>query len=407
MRNDILNIKNCKKIAIMGGTFDPIHYGHLVAAEAVREELNIERVIFVPTGRPPHKKNRYITHDEHRYLMTVLATVNNIYFDVSRIEIDRPGTTYTIDTIKEIKKICDRDTEIYFITGADAVNEILTWKNADSLLNMCNFIAVTRPGYDKNSLFKNISKEDSKLINKIYFIEVPALAISSTDIRNRVMLKKTIKYLLPEEVEKYIIKFDLYKNENLYPLDVETINTKLHSELTPKRFIHTQGVAQEAVKLAKHYDVDVNKALFAGLLHDCAKDYTKKEKLQMCEKYNLKLDEIMCKQIDLVHSFLGAEVAKHDYMIEDEEILNAIRYHTTGRKGMSVLEKIIYLADYIEPNRKNFDGLENIRKLSYINLDKAMESAIKNTINYNKEKERLIHPLSIEALKYYKNFKEE
>ena len=181
MRDEILDLKNCKKIAIMGGTFDPIHYGHLVTAETVRNELDIEKVLFIPTGRPPHKSNQNVEHNEHRYLMTVLATANNPYFNVSRIEIDRPGLTYTIDTIQDLKKICSKDTEIYFITGADAINEILTWKNTEELFKICNFVAVTRPGYDKETLLQNLKIFMTNYKLNLTFIEVPALSISSTD----------------------------------------------------------------------------------------------------------------------------------------------------------------------------------------------------------------------------------
>lgn len=394
MRN-IWNIENCKSIAIMGGTFDPIHYGHLVAAEAVRQELNVERVIFIPSGRPPHKKNKEIANNEHRYLMAVLATVNNPYFDVSRIEIDRPGTTYTIDTIREIRQNCQKDCKIYFITGADATAEIINWKDPEELFEMCNFVAVTRPGFvkEKNEL-------NEKYADKIKYLEVPALSISSTDIRNRVLANKTIKYLVPETVEEYIHKFSLYTTASNEPL-VDMINKKLHYMLSPKRFEHTQGVAKEAVKLADTYGIDEKKAYLAGLLHDCAKDYSGKDKLRMCEKLGVEVDSIMINQSDLTHSFLGAVLAKDMFGIDDEDILNAIKYHTTGRAGMSNLEKIIYLADFFEPSRTYFEGINEIKEFAYTNLDKAVAFSLNHTINYNKNKNRLIHPLSLEALEYY------
>ena len=137
----------------MGGTFDPIHYGHLATAEAVRYRFKVDKVIFMPTGNPAHKSDRYVTHHEHRYLMTVLATMRNENFDVSRIEIERPGITYTIDTIQTLKKMCPPDARLYFITGADALHQIFTWKEPEKLLKMCDFVAVTRSGYDKNKLF--------------------------------------------------------------------------------------------------------------------------------------------------------------------------------------------------------------------------------------------------------------
>ncbi|WP_105617947.1 nicotinate-nucleotide adenylyltransferase [Vallitalea okinawensis] len=203
--------RNVKKIAVMGGTFDPIHYGHLVTAEAVRHQYNIDQVLFVPTGHPPHKRNRAITDAQHRYLMSILATETNPHFFVSRIEIDRQGLTYTIDTIKELKEQYRQDTEIYFITGADAFLEIFTWKQAEELLEICNFIAATRPEYPKEDLVASIAQIEKNYRAKFNFIEVPALAISSSEIRNRVSSGEPIKYLLPEAVENYIEKYQLYK----------------------------------------------------------------------------------------------------------------------------------------------------------------------------------------------------
>lgn len=400
------DIESCKSLAVMGGTFDPIHYGHLVAAEAVRQELGIERVLFIPSGRPPHKQKIRIADDEHRYLMTVLATANNPYFDVSRMEIDRPGMTYTIDTIRTIRQHCSEDCKLYFITGADAASQIITWKNPQELVRLCSIVAVTRPGYDKSGIIRQLNEAGCTEGNMI-FLEVPALAISSTDIRNRVAVDKTIRYLVPEGVEQYIKKFALYNNLNRNYGEaeqalIEVINKKLHYMLSPKRFLHTQGVAEEAVKLAKLYGADEHKAYLAGLLHDCAKDYSGKEKLKMCDKYGIELDEILANQADLTHAFLGAELAKDMFGIEDNEILDAIRYHTTGRPNMSVLEKIVFLADYFEPSRQYFDGIKEIKKLAYEDLNKAVAYSLDNTIEYNKKKNRMIHPLSIDALEFYK-----
>jgi len=199
------------KIAVMGGTFDPIHYGHLVTAEAVRDKFELEKVIFVPTGTPPHKKHRKISSKGDRYLMTFLATVNNPYFEVSDIELNRRGYTYTVDTLKGIKDIYGADTQIYFITGADAVMEILTWRNVKLVLNMCRIVSAYRPGYDINEFRSKVLEIEKLYSNKVYLIEVPALAVSSTDIRHRVENGRTIKYLLPEQVENYIFKNGLYR----------------------------------------------------------------------------------------------------------------------------------------------------------------------------------------------------
>ncbi len=198
-----------KKIAIMGGTFDPIHYGHLVTAEAVMHEYQIDRVLFIPSGQPPHKNDSQVTSAEHRYLMTLLATETNPRFFSSRIEIDREGYTYTIDTIRELKKMYP-ETEIYFITGADAFSNILTWKNPELLLSSCHFVAATRPGYSRKKAAPQIEAVMERHADTLHYLEVPALSISSSEIRERIKEGRPIKYLLPETVENYIYKHGLY-----------------------------------------------------------------------------------------------------------------------------------------------------------------------------------------------------
>ncbi len=199
-----------KKIAIMGGTFDPIHYGHLVTAEAVMHEYQIDRVLFIPSGQPPHKTDSQVTSAEHRYLMTLLATETNPSFFSSRIEIDREGYTYTIDTIHELQKMYP-ETELYFITGADAFSNILTWKNPEVLLSSCHFVAATRPGYSRKKAAPQIEAVMERHADTLHYLEVPALSISSSEIRERVKDGRPIKYLLPETVENYIYKHGLYQ----------------------------------------------------------------------------------------------------------------------------------------------------------------------------------------------------
>ena len=199
------------RIGIMGGTFDPIHYGHLAAAEAARIEFGLCKVIFMPVGNPPHKQSQKISDAEHRYRMTALATSSNSGFEVSRLEVDKAGITYTFDTMKELRNIYGEVPAIYFITGADAVLELLTWYKLGELLTLCKFIAVTRPGFDICKLEQKIAEITSKYDGEIICLEVPLLEISSTDIRERIRSGKPVKYLLPEEVEAYIHKNGLYK----------------------------------------------------------------------------------------------------------------------------------------------------------------------------------------------------
>lgn len=199
-----------KKIGIMGGTFDPIHYGHLVIANEVLFKFNLEKIIFVPTGNPPHKRSAALADAYHRYMMTQFATMTHASFDVSNIEVEKDGIAYTVDTIRELKKQY-KDTKMFFITGTDAVLDLPNWKDPEEILNLCTFIAVNRPGYVTDTLDDKLDKLMKNYNGEILSIKAPQLKISSTDIRNRIEEGRPTKYLLPETVEQYILKKGLYK----------------------------------------------------------------------------------------------------------------------------------------------------------------------------------------------------
>jgi len=190
------------RIGVMGGTFDPIHHGHLVAASEVAQSFDLDEVVFVPTGMPWQKDK--VTEGEHRYLMTVIATASNPRFTVSRVDIDRNGPTYTIDTLRDLKN-ARPDAELFFITGADAIAQILGWRNHDELWELAHFVAVSRPGHVLST--EGLPSED------VSQLEVPALAISSTDCRARVRAGNPVWYLVPDGVVQYIAKHHLYRSE--------------------------------------------------------------------------------------------------------------------------------------------------------------------------------------------------
>lgn len=197
------------RLGIMGGTFDPIHFGHLVTAEEALVQFNLDRVVFMPTGTPAAKAHLRVTEAEHRYLMTVLATATNPDFEVSRMEIERSGVTYTVDTLEAYRSQLGPGSELFFITGADAVWEIVTWKDAARVAGLATFIAATRPGYDLAQGLR--AHEEAATGFRIEHIEVPALSISSTDLRDRVAHRRPIRYLTPEPVCAYIDKHRLYR----------------------------------------------------------------------------------------------------------------------------------------------------------------------------------------------------
>ena len=191
------------RLGVMGGTFDPIHHGHLVAASEAAHLLDLDEVVFVPTGQPYRKEAAEVSAPEHRYLMTVVATASNPRFTVSRVDVDRPGPTYTRDTLRDLRRLRP-DDELFFITGADALGQILSWKGVDELWELAHFVGVTRPGHDLT---------DSGLPqDKVTLLEVPAMAISSTDCRERVAQNKPVWYLVPDGVVQYIAKHGLYRD---------------------------------------------------------------------------------------------------------------------------------------------------------------------------------------------------
>ncbi|MGI8336452.1 nicotinate-nucleotide adenylyltransferase [Actinomadura scrupuli] len=193
-----------RRLGVMGGTFDPIHHGHLVAASEVAHLFQLDEVVFVPTGEPWQKNGRKVAEAEDRYLMTVIATASNPRFRVSRIDVERPGATYTIDTLREMRQLYGAETELFFITGADALAKMLTWHNAEEMFTLAHFIGCTRPGHHL---------EDPGLPEgKVSLVEVPALSISSSEVRERVRAGEPIWYLVPDGIVQYINKRNLYRD---------------------------------------------------------------------------------------------------------------------------------------------------------------------------------------------------
>jgi nicotinate-nucleotide adenylyltransferase len=195
------------RLGVMGGTFDPIHYGHLVTAEEALHQFELDEVLFVPTGQPWMKEHEAVSPAEDRYLMTVIATASNPRFRVSRVEVDREGTTFTVDTLRSLREEAGDGSDLFFISGADAILEIFQWKDPQELFELAHFIAATRPGYDID-VFEATAPTSHPGIS---VMNIPALAISSTDVRTRVAAGRPIRYLVPEGVNSYVQKAGLYR----------------------------------------------------------------------------------------------------------------------------------------------------------------------------------------------------
>jgi nicotinate-nucleotide adenylyltransferase len=335
--------------------------------------------------------------------MTLAAICENPGFDISRMEIDSGGLSYTVDTMEKLRGICPENAEIFFIIGADALMEILTWQGAEKLLKLCKFIAVHRPEYEiDNSHVENLRANYGA---EIHIFEGPNLAVSGTGIREKFSAGQPVGGFIPRTVENYARIHGLYEFQNaLSPERFEAVKTVLQNRLSPRRFNHTLGTVIESEKLAAHYGADVNKARWAALLHDCAKEYSADKKRELCKLWCVELDEILAKDIDIAHAMLGAESAFRDFQVSDPEILQAISRHTIGQSGMTLLDKIIMLADYIEPYRdKNYPPLAEMREIAYVDINKALLIGMKHTNEDLKERGKPIHPWSDDVLREISN----
>ncbi|MEA5085341.1 MAG: nicotinate-nucleotide adenylyltransferase [Lachnospiraceae bacterium] len=211
LQDDIKSLKGIKNFAILGGTFDPIHFGHISVAEAVLNQTNVEKVLLIPSGKPPHKEHEDVSDGCTRLEMARLAVEGHKNMLVSSIEIDRGGMTYTVDTVAQLKELLGDEVEFKFIMGADAIHYITTWKDYKHLLHLCSFIAVTRPGYNKNAMAKEIEKMEEHFKCDIEFIEIPPVDVSSSQIRENIGNGISINGMVPDKVEDYILKKGLYK----------------------------------------------------------------------------------------------------------------------------------------------------------------------------------------------------
>ena len=197
-----------ESVGVMGGTFDPIHFGHLAAGEEARVRLGLARVVFVPNGQPPHKAGYAVTDAEHRYNMVVLATASNPHFEVSRVEIDRSGPSYAVDTVRSLARQFAEGTTVHFITGADAILELLTWRDPEQLARFCEFVAVARPGHNLDDIRQALGEELSR---QVHYLDIPGIATSSRELRKRAAEGLSLRYLTPDPVARYVLSHRLYR----------------------------------------------------------------------------------------------------------------------------------------------------------------------------------------------------
>lgn len=360
------------RMGIMGGTLDPVHNGHLEIAQEVCRVCRLDGMLLLPAGDPPHKTRK--TGRLDRLEMARLAAETQPGMTVSDIEIMREGTTFTVDTLMHLREIRP-GVEWMYVIGADTVRVLHQWRNFEKVAGLCEFAAVGRPGYAASSV-----AEHAKLLERVYGAKVRLLDvcgpdISSTNVRNAVAEGKPVDGLVPSEVAAYIAEKGLY----LCGMPMEDVEKTLQKHLKPGRFSHTMGVAETARRLAPRYGVQPMRAYLAGLLHDCAKWMSYEDMVSLVKGSVEDVTEEELRNEPVLHAPAGMLVAQRDYGVRDPEILSAIRKHTIGGGRMTPLEKLIYTADFVEPGRKPFPGLEEARALAETDLNAATKMCARLT----------------------------
>ena len=388
-------------IGIYGGTFDPPHAGHVAAAQAAMEALHLDKLLLIPDAQPPHKQLPHgSATPQQRYDMTVLATASlGKRAEVSDMELRRAGVSYTADTLAALRAQYPEDT-LYLLMGSDMFLSLHTWRRPEDIVALAHIAPFSRETEDESAAFDaQKAYLEQHFAAQVTVIPNPQVVeVSSTEIRAR-LARGQGGELLPPPVWGYIQRERLYGTRtDLTHLTPEALRPIALSYLKPKRMPHVLGTEQEAVRLAEKYGADVTKARIAALLHDCTKKLDMDEQLAMCRQYAIPLDELEQKALKLLHSKTGAAIAR-DVFAVDDEIYNAILYHTTGKPDMTLLEKIIYLADYIEPTR-DFPGVETLRKTVYEDLDRGLLLGLTMTIDEMEEMGNPVHHMTRDARDY-------
>lgn len=391
------------KIGVYGGTFNPIHTGHMAAAKFAMEYLKLDLLYLIPAGLPPHKALAEDTPSaEHRLNMARLAA-GAIGGNVKALDIElrRTGKSYTLDTLRELRAEHPED-ELYFFMGTDMFLTFHKWYKPEEIAALCTICAFGRSEADTEELFAVQREYLQKTLGaNVITISLPQIVeISSTQLREKLQNGGGKEYLHPA-VYGYILREGLYGvKRDLTKLELSELRCVALSMLSPKRVPHVLGTEEMAAKLAVRWGVDEDTARRAALLHDCTKLFFREQHLALCRQYNREVDAVELQEEQLLHAKTGAIIAQKVFGAGDD-IYQAILYHTTGKADMTTLQKIIYLADYIEPTR-SFCDLTALRALAMEDLDAAMLTAFTMAVDNLERKGGVVHPNSIHARDFLK-----
>ena len=384
------------RIGIYGGAFNPPHIGHIQAAKYAVHALSLDKLLLIPSATSPHKPlPAGSATPEQRLHMVGLCAGETM--EVSDIELSRGGTSYTYQTVEQLKGQYPDDELILFM-GTDMFLSFHTWKEPERIFDCVSLAVFYRGEKGEREAILAKRQEYEAQGRKIYLVENPVTDISSTQLR-RMLVFRCAAPFLDEKVLRYIEENGLYGAEKDYKnLSMEELEQVVVNLLNPNRVQHVLGCRDTAAQMAKVWGADETDAARAGLLHDITKALDGPLQLTLCGEYGKVLDEFSEKNPKTLHALTGSMVAKQIFG-ENQAVVDAIESHTTGKPAMNTLQKIIYVADYMEPNR-NFPGVEELRYLAYNDLNGALKMGLEMTLNMLKEQGREISPASNQALAY-------
>lgn len=417
-----------KKIGILGGSFMPIHNGHIEMANTAYHELNLDEIWILPNGIPPYKR---VT--EEISVLSRLALIQAMiksypYMKICDYEVRKSSFQYSYETLSYFHEKYP-DYELYFIIGEDSIDYFDEWRKPEIIVKNCRIVVCGRSSSDFKSLDEKCKSYSMKYQASFIAVHMNLVPISSTDIRNKLhhysmeerrdfllhedqLLRISKELYIPNDELVYIFKHRLFEDHEINGIErkemtIQDIKDDLKTRLNPHRYEHTMGVMYTAASLAMRYDYPMETALYAGLLHDCAKYMSGSELLDFAKNHNISITDAEELAPHLLHAKVGAYYANHRYEIRDEQILEAIRVHTTGKPKMSLLDQILFIADYIEPGRDQAPRLYEIRAHAFMNLDETCVMILHDTLAYLENSQMHIDQTTLETYNYYKNITEE
>ena len=391
-----------ERIGIYGGTYSPPHIGHLKAAEYAIDALKLDRLLLIPTGVSPHKEMAAGASTADRLAMLELSAKGIEKAEVSDIEIRREGRSYTVDTLRAIQAE-HPDSELFLLMGTDMFLSFMTWREPETIMQLAALAVFCRGEKGERVKIEAQKAALEALGATAALVENPVTAISSTDLRRMLIFGCADPFLMPG-VGEYIRDHGLYgTGKDRKNLSMEELEAEVVSLLNPNRVAHVLGCRDCAVELAKLYGENETDAARAGLLHDITKAIDGPLQLTLCAEYGMILDTFSRSFPKTLHALTGSLVAERIFG-ENENVVSAICHHTTGRANMTLLEKIIYIADYVERNR-DFPGVEEMRKLAYTDLDAAVLMGLQSAVAHVRRQGQGLAPATVEALEYLQNQK--